>query len=148
LKEQGVKDQKINAYKQHAISTMSQKELIVFLYESAIKLLEEAKNRIDANDVPGTYESLNRARNVFLHLLSTLNMEAGGEFAQKLSALYAYFIEKITVANVTKNIGELNDIIPLISDIRDAWAKSDFDENDDLAAKRRNESFQAVSLEA
>ena len=143
-----MKNQEINAYKQLKISSMSQQELIVFLYESALMFLNEAKGKIQNEDVPGTFEKLNRARNIFLHLLSTLNAEAGGEFARRLSSLYAFFIEKITVANVTKNTQELDDIIPLISDIRDAWANIKFDENDPSLNKKGSETFQAVSLEA
>lgn len=142
-----MKNQDINAYKQLKISSMSQQELIVFLYESALTLLEEAKVKINASDVPGTFEKLNRARNIFLHLLSTLNVEIGDEFGLKISSLYAFFIEKITIANVTKNTQELDDVIPLIGDIKDAWANIKFDENDPALAKKYNESFQAVSLE-
>jgi flagellar secretion chaperone FliS len=147
MKERGVHKQDINAYKQQKISSMSQQELIVFLYESSLSLLEEARVKIAASDVPGTHEKLSRARDIFLHLLSTLNAEAGGEFARRLSSLYAFFIEKITVANVTKNTQELDDIIPLISGIRDAWANIKFDENDPSLEKKGTEAFQAVSLE-
>jgi flagellar secretion chaperone FliS len=142
-----VKNQDIDVYKRLKISSMSQRELIVFLYESSLTLLEEAKEKIGANDVPGTFEKLNRARNIFLHLLSTLNVEIGDEFGLKLSSLYAFFIEKITVANVTKNTQELDEIIPLISDIRDAWANIKFDENEPSPAKKNNETSVAVSME-
>jgi flagellin-specific chaperone FliS len=55
-------------------------------------------------------------------------MEAGGQISKKLLSLYAYFIEKIPMANATKNVAELDDIIPLIQDIKEAWEKVEFDE--------------------
>ena len=117
----------LQTYQQIHISGLSQKELIVLLYSGAIRFMEEAKILIEKKDVPGTHDRLNRARNIFLHLLATLNMEAGGELAQKLSGLYAYFIEKITMANVTKNALELDNILPLINDLKTAWETVDGD---------------------
>jgi flagellar protein FliS len=127
---------------------MAPGELIVFLYESALGLMGEAKDRIAAKDVPGTHEKLDRCRNIFLHLLSTLNLEGGGELAGKLSALYAYFIEKVTVANVTKDTRELDDIIPLVTDIKEAWAAINCDEKAaNSSGKRAIEHVQAFSVE-
>ena len=120
----------LKTYQNIHVSSLNQKELIVLLYSSALRFIDEGKEKINKNDVPGTFEKLNRARNIFLHLLSTLNMEKGGEFADKLSALYAYFVEKITMANVTKNISELNDIIPLIENIKKSWEKIDINQED------------------
>jgi flagellar secretion chaperone FliS len=141
------KNQNVNAYWEMKISGMSQQELIVFLYESSLRLLEEARETIQLKDVPGTHEKLSRARNIFVHLLSTLNLEAGGDFAARLSTLYAFFIEKITVANVTKNTAELDQIIPLIVGIKDAWATMKYEESGSVSANRRLETKQAISVE-
>lgn len=112
----------IDTYLKAKISEMSQQELIVFLYESAINLMEESKVTIGSGDIQGTHLRLNRARNIFLHLLGTLKPEGPGEaIAGKLSALYAYFIEKITVANTTKNAQEIDDILPIAGDLKNAW---------------------------
>jgi flagellar protein FliS len=117
----------IDTYREMKIMNMSQQELIVFLYESSLELIDQAKGKILIKDVPGTFEKLDRARKIFIHLLSTLNIEAGGELTKKLSALYAFFIEKITMANVTKNIQDLDDIIPIIAGIKDSWAAIECD---------------------
>lgn len=128
---------------------MSQKDLIVFLYESAVNLMEEARVMINDGDVPGTHQRLNRARNIFLHLLSTLNLEAGGDLAKKLSALYSYFVEKITMANTTKNIQELDDIIPIVNDIKEAWQDlkpNTVEQNPPQNSNSKN--YQLISMEA
>jgi len=138
----------INIYLEQKLAGMSQQELIVFLYDSSLKLMEEARTTIKAGDVVGTHEKLTRARNIFIHLLGTLNIEAGGDLARKLSSLYAFFIEKITVANVTKDIRELDDIMPIICGIRDAWAGiPDREMPSDIHPQKKLEMTQAVSLE-
>ncbi|NLI15037.1 MAG: flagellar export chaperone FliS [candidate division Zixibacteria bacterium] len=121
-------ENQVNVYQQMHISGLNQKELIVMLYSGAIRFIEQGRELILKKDVPGAHAKLNSARNIFIHLLSTLNMEAGGQISKKLLSLYAYFIEKITMANATKNVAELDDIIPLIQDIKEAWEKVEFDE--------------------
>ena len=117
----------LKTYRDFKIKNMNQRELIVFLFESALRLMEEGKERISAGDIPGTHEKLDRARNIFLHLLATLNLEAGGDFARKLSALYSYFIEKITMANVSHNANELDEIMPFITEIKEAWEEMEYE---------------------
>ena len=138
----------INKYLEMKISNMSQKELIVFLYESAVNLMEEARVTINDGDVPGTHQRLNRARNIFLHLLSTLDLEAGGDFAKKLSGLYSYFVEKITMANSTKNVQELDDIIPIVNDIKEAWQDLKSDASQKNPPQNSNaKNYQLISME-
>ena len=140
--------QDIDTYRELKISTMNQKELIVFLYDSAIKLIISAKEKIVSKDVTGRQADLNRARNIFLHLLATLDLEAGGEFARKLSALYAFFIEKITVANATESARELDEITPMIEDIKSAWESAKFQEEPaSVVSEKSVEAARTVSLE-
>jgi flagellar protein FliS len=115
----------LKTYQQMHISGLNQQELIVLLYSGALRFIEDGKDLLKTKDVPRIHEKLDKARNIFIHLLATLNMEKGGELAQKLSALYAFFIEKITVANVTKSATELDEIIPLIKEIKESWEKID-----------------------
>ncbi len=105
-------------------SSKSQVELIVFLYGLAISLMEQAKITMNKGDMSETSYCLSRVRNIFLHLLSTLNLEAVGDSAKKLSSLYLFIVEKINIANSTKSVQDLDDIIPIVSDIKEAWQES------------------------
>ncbi|MCP4581755.1 MAG: flagellar export chaperone FliS [candidate division Zixibacteria bacterium] len=135
----------VKTYQQMHISGLNQKELIVLLYSGALRFIEEGKELIAKKDVPQIHDRLNRARNIFIHLLSTLNLEAGGEFADKLSALYAYFIEKITMANTTKNVEDLNEIIPLIQEIKESWEKIDIADNE-LPENQKSNGLKQVQV--
>lgn len=132
-------DNNLKTYQQMHVSGLNQKELIVLLYTGALKYIDEGRDLILKNDVPATFEKLNKARNIFIHLLSTLNMESGGDLATKLSALYAYFIEKITMANATKKVDELDVVIPLIKSIKESWEKIDI--NDESIPESKKTTF-------
>ncbi len=133
----------LGTYQQMHISGLNQKDLIVSLYAGAIRFMEQGKERMAKNDIQGTHDNLSRARNIFVHLLSTLDIEKGGEIARKLSSLYAYFIEKITVANVTKNQSELNEILPLVRNIKESWEAIEID-GDTLKNPRTTGGFAPI----
>ena len=127
------------------VTSLNQKELIVLLYSGALQFINRGRDLMLKKDIPGTFENLNKARNIFIHLLSTLNLEKGGEVAQKLSGLYAYFIEKITVANMTKEIGELDDIVPLIAKIKKSWENIDIN-NEDIPGEKKKPVTRPVQV--
>ena len=137
----------LKKYREINIAGMNQRELIVFLYDSALRLMDEGKSRIAASDIPGTNEKLDRARKIFLHLLGTLDIEAGGEFAKKLSALYSYFVEKITMANVTHSAKELDEIIPIAADLKDAWEKMEYETPSVDETRKKAPGKQIISME-
>ena len=139
----------INTYRETKIINMNQQELIVFLYDSALMLMEEGKDRIRKGDIPGTHIRLDRARNIFLHLLVTLSLEDGGEFAEKLSTLYSFFVEKITLANTTNKVQELDDIIPIVMDLKETWEKMEYDGSKETPPGINNKpENQLISMEA
>ncbi len=138
----------LNVYRKMKITDMNQQELIIFLYDSALASIEESRETIKAGNVVGTHEKLDRARQIFIHLISTLNLEAGGEFALKLSALYSFFIEKITVANVTKETRELDDIVPLINEIKEAWMEMKYEQEPGENPGGGNKTDSFISVEA
>ena len=138
-------ENQVKTYQKMQISGLNQKELIVMLYSGALRFIEEGRQIIKTNDVPKIHDKLNRARNIFVHLLATLDMEKGGELASKLSALYAYFIEKITVANVTKDEAALLEIIPLIQEIKESWEKLELPDAE-MARKQKVAAMQPTQV--
>jgi flagellar protein FliS len=95
------------------------------LYKGAIHYLEQAKIGIKEDRVSLSQEGFERARKIILHLYSTLDLEKGGQIAQRLQSLYAYMIEKILTANATKNENLTNEVISLLSTIKEGWEKID-----------------------
>lgn len=112
------------AYTQTQVSTTtSQQQLIVMAYDGVLRFLARAKERMREREIEATEQDLVRARAVVEELASTLNMEAGGQIAKNLWNLYIYFSQKITEANLTKTPGPVDEILPILRDLRDGWVK-------------------------
>jgi flagellar secretion chaperone FliS len=91
------------AYRSAEVNTVSQKDLIVRLYEGSERFLNSACLAMDSKDFVKSMNECRRARDIFIELLATLNFEKGGEFALRLKDLYSFFILQISEGSLRKN---------------------------------------------
>jgi flagellar protein FliS len=99
---------------------MSQAELVVVLYQGAIRYLHEAIDLVDGERFDQSWRKFDRARRIVVHLCGTLNRDAG-ELTDKLSALYAFVIEQITVANAQRDVSIARDCIEILGTLKEGW---------------------------
>ncbi len=123
-----VSEKAAKRYREEQVSGLSQKELILMLYDGAIKFTAEAKGAIGEKDFIRSYKSIVKARDVVTELLCILNVEQGGEVAFNLQRLYVYVIGRLTEANFTHEIPLLDNVITVLQNLRSGWAELDFKE--------------------
>ena len=111
-------------------TTTNQKDLIVMAYDGILKFLNRAKEHIARTEIEAAHNTLTRARDIVEELASTLNMEAGGQVAKNLWNLYVFFMQKITEANFTKDPKRIDEVVPVIQELRDAWATMEIAKDD------------------
>jgi flagellar protein FliS len=107
-------------YKRMQVETASQGRLIIMLYDGALKNLRNAQNSIAHKDINGAHNSLIKAQDIIGELNITLNTDAG-EIAQNLRKLYLYMLKRLVEANVTKDTGKVEEVIELLSTLKEAW---------------------------
>jgi flagellar protein FliS len=117
----------VKCYREEHVSGLSQKELILMLYDGAIKSVVDAKAFIDNKDYAQSYKSLVKGRNIVTELLRILNIEQGGEVAKNLQRLYLYVIGRLTEVNFTKETRLLDNAVDILNNLRSAWAEIDFE---------------------
>ena len=110
-------------YKQQSVMTMTQGDMVKLLFEEAVKQLERGTGCIKNKDIPGSNDALQRAQKIFNHLLSTLDQQY--EIAGSLASLYEFVNYKIIQAKIKKDPQELEDILPMIIELKDTFAQAD-----------------------
>jgi flagellar secretion chaperone FliS len=115
------------SYQQVAMKTAPPGQLVLMLYEGAIRFLEKALAGFALED-PAEYNqtisnNILRAQDIIFELNVTLNIEQGGELAQTLRQLYDYMGRKLMEANLQKDKEPLNDVIRRLGVLREAWAQ-------------------------
>lgn len=110
-------------YKQQSVMSMTPGEMLTTLYDGAIKEIELAKTAFAKNDLTEINTHLQKVQAIFRHLRSTLDFNI--EISKNLDSLYDYFITTAINANIKKDSSELENLIQLITELRDTYIQAD-----------------------
>jgi flagellar protein FliS len=113
------------SYKQVATQTASPGQLILMLYDGAIRFLEQARRGFHHDD-PLEYNltinnNVQKAQAIITELNGALNIKDGGELALTLNRLYDYFDRRLMEANLRKDEEAIIEIINRLTILREAW---------------------------
>lgn len=110
----------IDAYQRTQVQSRSPLELVVMLYDGAIRFLLQAREAIEVGDVGARTTAASRALDIVIELRNTLDMERGGDVARELDRLYAYITTRLL--DVTRGDGAAaEDVHTLLSTLREGW---------------------------
>ena len=111
-----------NAYAQYSNSkvlTASPAELVLMLYDGAIKFCNIALVAIDAKHIPKAHTNIVKAQKIIDHLRITLDMSY--PVAQDFDNIYAYVAKRLVEANVSKDKEILEEVCTHLRSVRDTW---------------------------
>ncbi|MCL1815332.1 MAG: flagellar export chaperone FliS [Treponema sp.] len=129
----------LSAYKETRIRTASQGQLIIMLYDEAVKQLNKGLELLDLNKSgkqdPSRIEVIGKAiikaRDIITELMVSLDFDQGGEIAQNLFALYTWFNKELMEAHISMDVTRIGTVKNQIDDLRSAWIE--------IAAKTNSE---------
>ncbi|MDR4517457.1 MAG: flagellar export chaperone FliS [Nitrosomonas sp.] len=116
----------ISAYQKIGVETgvesANPHKLILMLFEGVQEALAKAKLHIRHNEIAKKGEMLSKAIMIIDHgLKASLDMNAGGELALHLQALYDYMTNRLLIANLNNDIEIINEVSQLLNELHDAW---------------------------
>lgn len=111
------------AYLETQVTTTSQGQVLIMLYDGAIKFLTQAKELIVIKDYAGKGKLISSAIDVINELASSLNPEKGGDLAENLNQLYFYCNKRLFLANSRMDTAPIDEVIKILTGIRSAYAQ-------------------------
>ena len=119
----------LSTYKETQVRTAGQGQLIVMLYEEAVKQLTKALELLELNNSdkkdPGRIEQISKSvmktEEIITELMVSLNFEQGGEVSKNLFSLYTWFNRELVEANISQDTKRLIRVKDMLSELRDAW---------------------------
>ncbi len=112
---------KLNAYRQTAVTTASKEQVLIMLYEGAIKHLKKASECCQKNDLNGKGIAVGKAHDIVNELSNTLNFEVGGEIAKNLERLYGFITDQITQGNLHNDHAKFDHACKLMENLLEGW---------------------------
>lgn len=115
-------------YRANAILTASPGQLVLMLYDGALRCLGTAREAFsrptdDLQRLSIINQQLQKAQMILTELQSGLNLEAGGEIARTLHQLYDYHNRRLFEANIHKTEAPVAEVEKLLMELREAWAE-------------------------
>nr|WP_321256356.1 flagellar export chaperone FliS [uncultured Pseudodesulfovibrio sp.] len=111
------------AYLATQIETTTQGDLLLMLYEAAIKFLKQAKVEIDKKDFAKKGIYISKSMAIIHELSECLNKEKGGDITPQLGALYQFCTSHLIKANIRLDNKMIDEVINILDGLRSAYAQ-------------------------
>lgn len=108
-------------YQQTQVRSSSPLELVVLLYDGALRATAAAADAMERRDIPARRDAISRALAIIGELQSTLNMDQGGALAIELDRLYTWMTDALVQATVQQSTEPIRDVRKVLETLREGW---------------------------
>ncbi len=110
-------------YKQQSVSTMTNGEMLILLYDECIKRLTMAEYTLDKKEYDIFEESVQRVENIVKYLSAILDRKY--DISKDLYRMYDYFLYELSRLRAGRKKEVIADIKPMFVELRDSFKEAD-----------------------
>lgn len=111
-------------YKQVSILSASREQILLMLYEGAIKFTKLAMKAIEEKKIADRGQNILRAYDIILELHATLDHKVGGDLSKQLEQLYLFMMDQYTQANIKGEMAPLQANLKVLENLYDGWKQA------------------------
>lgn len=105
------------------VEEMTPHQVIALLLDGALERIDKAMIRLSDGDIDTASGLIQKTIAIVSSLRESLNMDAGGDIAINLDALYAYIVSRLdAINNDAEPIAILKEVKQLLSEVNDGWS--------------------------
>ncbi len=119
------------------------------LFEGLIERLNQAKGYIETRDPAKKAEFIGKAMGILNGLQGAVDPSYDPELGERIIGLYEYMKDRLNDANINDDIGAIDEIIRLITPIKEAWDNipDDIKDEQNKVITEKFEDFDAQQRE-
>jgi flagellar secretion chaperone FliS len=114
----------LGAYKKTSVETASKEQILLMLYQAAIKNCKKAIEAIEQKNLAKKGEYIGKMQDIIVELSNSLDFEVGGEVAKELASLYDYLLYSSTQANIKIEKSHLEGCLRVLNTLYDGWTEA------------------------
>ena len=114
----------LGAYKKTSVETASKEQILLMLYQAAIKNCKKAIEAIDQKNLAKKGEYIGKMQDIVVELSNSLDYEVGGEVAKELASLYDYILYSSSQANIKIEKSHLEGCLKVLNTLYDGWTEA------------------------
>ena len=108
-------------YKRQSVETMTPVEVVIRLYSEIEKQCAIGMDFVEKKNYAKSNDAFIKAEDCIDALRETLDMSI--PISKNLDDLYVFFYKTIVKANIHKDLTDLKKVVPMITELRDAWTQ-------------------------
>ena len=108
-------------YKATSITTATPEQVLLMLYEAAIKSSKLAKIAIEKKNLADKGKHIGKVHDIVMELRNTLDHTKGPEIAAQLDALYDFIIAQLFKANLNNDVAAIESITKVMTTLYEGW---------------------------
>jgi|CeladaMinimDraft_18_1061708.scaffolds.fasta_scaffold00758_3 flagellar protein FliS len=110
------------AYQQNAVQTASPGQLVVMLYDGAIRFTKAGIDGIAKRKYMDANTNLKKAQSIIHELIAALNHDI--PISKDLVRIYEYMLHCLIQANVKKDVKPAEEVVAHLEELREAWRQA------------------------
>jgi flagellar protein FliS len=114
----------LNSYARTKFNTASRGDLLLAMYDGALRYGQIAREAIEAHDTAGKGTAISSLLAIIGELSNTLDHSKSPALCANLTKLYAYYIERIQLASLRMDNEPLDEVINQLRSLRETWAQA------------------------
>jgi flagellar protein FliS len=114
----------MNQYYQTQVSTASPEQILIMLYDGAIRFTRQAITGVEDNKPEMRRYGVTKSMAIIAEFAKTLDHKMGSHFAEDLDALYNFMMKELTSANINNDVKKLKVVEKLLVDLRGTWVEA------------------------
>jgi flagellar protein FliS len=111
------------AYRTTEVQSRTPLELVVMLYDGALRFLAAGQDAIARKDIRARQDAFSRLLAIISELQNTLDIEGGGPVAASLDELYSFMSRRILDSAMHNASEPLDEVQGLLVTLRDGWVQ-------------------------
>lgn len=109
-------------YRQSAVQTSTPSQLVLMLYDGAIRFIRAGLDGLEKKDYEKTNTNLGKAQTIVSELMSTLNYAY--EISNNLFSMYEYTNFLLVEANIHKDTAKAEEAVGYLIELRETWLQA------------------------
>jgi flagellar protein FliS len=114
----------LGAYKKTSVETASKEQILLMLYQAAIKNCKKGIEAIEQKNLAKKGEYIGKMQDIVVELSNSLDFEVGGDVAKELASLYDYILYSSTQANIKIEKSHLEGCLRVLNTLYDGWTEA------------------------
>jgi len=108
-------------YKQTAIKTASPEQILLMLYEGAIKAAKLARVAMEKGQIAEKGRQIAKVHDIINELNTTLDHKRAADVAAQLASLYEFCVSQLLKANLQNDINAMDSVVKILTTLHEGW---------------------------